>query len=226
VLEAFSSPFATSGVVGRRKNPGGEYRHQGGEFGISVDLAMECALCAGLNSQDLYGWIWLHLWRDYKKLDNHVVALDAKGKSVGMVFQTASPFDTPRLMTQLVEWISETLARRTLHPLVAIAVFIVLFLQIHPFQDGNGRLSRALTTLLLLRAGYAYVPYSSLESVIEQSKDAYYLALGVAAASRDASKSIGIREFYSTATMVGVTGFEPATLLRPERSASKRVTKT
>ena len=114
---------------------------------------------------------------EYKKLDNHVVAFDAKGKSVGIVFQTASPFDTPRLMTQLVEWISETLARRTLHPLVAIAVFIVLFLQIHPFQDGNGRLSRALTTLLLLRAGYAYVPYSSLESVIEQSKDAYYLAL-------------------------------------------------
>jgi len=237
--------------VGRRKNPGGEYRHQGGEFGISVDLAMECELCAGLNSQDLYGWIWLHLWRDwgikqlsiwldmaddmavaintktlvidseildlvaeldefkgawralstlapdrlsalrrvatiesigsstriegnklsdrdvekllsvieiqtfntrdeqevagyaavmeailaswsvltltenhikqihgdllrystkdkrhrgeYKKLDNHVVAFDAKGKSVGIVFQTASPFDTPRLMTQLVE---------------------------------------------------------------------------------------------------------------------------
>jgi len=71
---------------------------------------------------------------EYKKLDNHVVAFDAKGKSVGIVFQTASPFDTPRLMTQLVEWISETLARRTLHPLVAIAVFIVLFLQIHPFQ--------------------------------------------------------------------------------------------
>ncbi len=47
----------------------------------------------------------------------------------------------------------------------------------HPFQDGNGRLSRVLTTLLLLQAGYAYVPYSSLESVVEQSKEAYYLAL-------------------------------------------------
>jgi len=53
----------------------------------------------------------------------------------------------------------------------------VVFLEIHPFQDGNGRLSRVLTTLLLLRAGYAYVPYSSLESVVEQSKEAYYLAL-------------------------------------------------
>jgi Fic family protein len=64
-----------------------------------------------------------------------------------------------------------------LHPLILISVFIVVFLEIHPFQDGNGRLSRILTTLLLLRAGYAYVPYSSLESIIEQSKDAYYLAL-------------------------------------------------
>jgi Fic family protein len=95
---------------------------------------------------------------EYKKLDNHVMAFDAKGKSVGIVFQTASPFDTPRLMTQLVEWISETLAKRTLHPLVAIAVFIVVFLQIHPFQDGNGRLSRALTTLLLLGRGIPMSP--------------------------------------------------------------------
>ncbi len=53
----------------------------------------------------------------------------------------------------------------------------MVFLAIHPFQDGNGRISRILTTLILLRAGYLYVPYSSMEAVIEQSKDAYYLAL-------------------------------------------------
>jgi Fic family protein len=93
------------------------------------------------------------------------------------VFQTASPFDTPRLMAELIAWTTEALSNRTLHPLLVIAVFVVVFLEIHPFQDGNGRLSRALTTLLLLRAGYAYVPYSSLESVIEQSKDTHYLAL-------------------------------------------------
>ncbi len=114
---------------------------------------------------------------DYKKLGNHIEAFDANGKSVGVVFQTASPFDTPRLMAELVAWTTEALSNRTLHPLLVIAVFVVVFLQIHPFQDCNGRLSRALTTLLLLRAGYAYVPYSSLESVIEQSKDSYYLAL-------------------------------------------------
>jgi Fic family protein len=114
---------------------------------------------------------------EYKKLDNHVEAFDANGKSVGVVFQTGSPFDTPRLMAELIAWTMEALSNRTLHPLLVIAVFVVVFLEIHPFQDGNGRLSRVLTTLLLLRAGYAYVPYSSLESVIEQSKDSYYLAL-------------------------------------------------
>jgi len=114
---------------------------------------------------------------EYKKLDNHVEAFDAKGKSVGVVFQTASPFDTPRLMAELIAWTTDALSNRALHPLLVIAIFVVVFLEIHPFQDGNGRLSRALTTLLLLRAGYAYVPYSSLESVIEQSKDSYYLAL-------------------------------------------------
>ncbi|MDH5799086.1 MAG: Fic family protein, partial [Paracoccaceae bacterium] len=74
-------------------------------------------------------------------------------------------------------WVSEQREKAKLHPLLVIAVFVVVFLEIHPFQDGNGRLSRALTTLLLLQAGYAYVPYSSLESVIELSKETYYLAL-------------------------------------------------
>jgi Fic family protein len=80
-------------------------------------------------------------------------------------------------MTEAVDWARESIEVRQLHPLLVTAIFIVVFLEIHPFQDGNGRLSRILTTLLLLRAGYAYVPYSSLESVIEQSKEGYYLAL-------------------------------------------------
>jgi Fic family protein len=113
----------------------------------------------------------------YKTLDNHVEALAPDGKSLGIVFQTATPFDTPRLMTELLAWTQQNLQGVELHPLLSIALFIVVFLQIHPFQDGNGRLSRILTTLLLLRAGYAYVPYSSLESVIENSKEAYYVAL-------------------------------------------------
>jgi Fic family protein len=114
---------------------------------------------------------------EYKKLPNHVVAFDADGKMVGVVFETATPFDTPRRMTELVAWLKDARELGRLHPLLIVAVFVVTFLEIHPFQDGNGRLSRILTTLLLLQAGYIYVPYSSLESVIEQSKDNYYLAL-------------------------------------------------
>jgi Fic family protein len=114
---------------------------------------------------------------EYKALRNDVVAFDAAGKEIGVVFETTSPFDTPRMMTDLVKWATDAVRDGKLHPLIVIAIFIVSFLAIHPFQDGNGRLSRVLTTLLLLRAGYAYVPYSSLESVIEQSKERYYLAL-------------------------------------------------
>jgi Fic family protein len=113
----------------------------------------------------------------YKTHENKVVARDANGKVIGIVFETATPFDTARLMTDLVAWFRMEQESRTLHPLLAIAVFIVTFLAIHPFEDGNGRLSRVLTTLLLLQAGYTYVPYSSLESVIEQNKGGYYIAL-------------------------------------------------
>ncbi len=114
---------------------------------------------------------------EYKKLPNNVEAFDTRGKSLGVVFETATPFDTPREMEQLVAWFAKAIKAGELHPLIVIAMFAVVFLAIHPFQDGNGRLSRVLTTLLLLRAGYAYVPYSSLENVIEQNKEGYYLAL-------------------------------------------------
>jgi Fic family protein len=113
---------------------------------------------------------------EYKKISNSVAAFDEDGKQIGIVFETATPFDTPRRMAELFAWLAEARELR-LHPLLIVAVFTVVFLEIHPFQDGNGRLSRILTTLLLLQANYAYVPYSSLESVIENNKESYYLAL-------------------------------------------------
>ena len=113
----------------------------------------------------------------YKHAPNSVAAFDAHGQQIGIVFETASPFDTPRLMQELVDWTNAELNAEEFHPLLVIGIFIVSFLAIHPFQDGNGRLSRILTALLLLRCGYAYTPYSSLESVIENSKENYYLSL-------------------------------------------------
>lgn len=118
-----------------------------------------------------------HYRGQYKKISNSVAAFAEKGKQLGIVFETATPFDTPRLMEELVAFVNEAFDSKQLHPLLIVGIFVVTFLEIHPFQDGNGRLSRILTTLLLLRAGYAYVLYSSLESVIEQSKEGYYLAL-------------------------------------------------
>jgi len=113
----------------------------------------------------------------YKTTRNDISAFDEDGKMVGIVFETTTPFETPKRMSELVSWLNETRKISRVHPLLIIAVFIVIFLEIHPFQDGNGRLSRVLTTLLLLQAGYAYVPYSSLESIIENSKEDYYLSL-------------------------------------------------
>ena len=126
---------------------------------------------------------------NYKILPNHVEAFDESGRSMGVIFQTASPFDTPRLMESLAHWYAETLAAGGYHPLLVIAVFAVRFLAIHPFQDGNGRLCRALTTLLLLRAGYVHIPYSSLERVIENDKERYYLSLRAAQSTLDKDES-------------------------------------
>jgi len=113
----------------------------------------------------------------YKKSPNHVEAFASDGKSLGVVFETSSPFETPIRMSELIEWTQQALSDKRLHPILITAIFIVEFLAIHPFQDGNGRLSRVLTTYLLLRSGYVYVPYSSMEAVIEQSKEGYYLSL-------------------------------------------------
>lgn len=113
----------------------------------------------------------------YKSVQNNVEAFGPYGERLGIIFKTATPFDTPYRMTELIEWTNRSLDSTEIHPLLTVAVFVAEFLAIHPFQDGNGRLSRALTTLLLLRKGYTYTPYSSLESVVEANKEGYYLAL-------------------------------------------------
>lgn len=139
----------------------------------------------------------------YKTLPNSVEAFDADGRSVGVIFETATPFDTPRRMEALIAWTDAAFAERRHHPLLIIAVFVVRFLAIHPFQDGNGRLSRALTTLLLLRHGYRYVPYSSLERIVEGSKDEYYIALRRAQATlgRDESQLVDWLTFFVRALL-------------------------
>lgn len=125
---------------------------------------------------------------EYKKIENKVHMVDAAGQSLGVLFDTTLPHLTPFAMQELVEWTQRALRDGSYHPLLIIANFLVEFLQIHPFQDGNGRLSRILTNLLLLQAGYGYVPYISHEKLIEDNKPEYYLAL------RTSQKTINTEE--------------------------------
>jgi Fic family protein len=114
---------------------------------------------------------------EYKKGENKVEMIDETGRSVGMLFDTTPAYLTPKEMQELVEWTQEALGKKKHHPLLIIGNFLVEFLQIHPFQDGNGRLSRILTNLLLLQEGYLYMPYVSHEKMIEDNKPDYYMAL-------------------------------------------------
>lgn len=114
---------------------------------------------------------------EYKKISNAVAAYDTDGQEIGVVFETATPFETPLKMQELIDWVNKNLSDKFYHPLIVIGIFVVEFLAIHPFQDGNGRLSRALTNLLLLQSGYLYIPYSSTESIVEDNKEGYYRAL-------------------------------------------------
>jgi Fic family protein len=126
---------------------------------------------------------------DYKKQENKVVMIDEAGKSVGTLFDTTPPYLTPKEMTELIEWTKQEFKKKTYHPLLVVGNFIVEFLNIHPFQDGNGRLSRVLTNLLLLQQGYLYMPYVSHEKLIEDNKPDYYLALRQSQKTFKADKS-------------------------------------
>lgn len=113
----------------------------------------------------------------YKREENSVGVLDPDGKVAKILFETTPAWRVGKEMTELVEWTGDALASNRFHPLLVIANFLVEFLKIHPFQDGNGRLSRVLTNLLLLQSGYQFIQYVSHEQIVERRKDEYYLAL-------------------------------------------------
>ena len=113
----------------------------------------------------------------YKKKENTVGVLGPDGKVARIMFETTKAYLTPKEMQELVDWTADALEKNRFHQLLIIANFIVEFLKIHPFEDGNGRLSRVLTNLLLLRSGYQFVQYVSHEQIVERRKDEYYIAL-------------------------------------------------
>lgn len=112
----------------------------------------------------------------FKELTNSVVATYPDG-TTKVIFNTTEPFLTEKEMIELIDWTNNAFQSKAIHPLIIIATFIYEFLSIHPYQDGNGRLSRLLTNLLLLKSDYKFIIYVSFEHIIEQKKKEYYQAL-------------------------------------------------
>jgi Fic family protein len=125
----------------------------------------------------------------YKNLSNKVVATYPTGEQK-TIFDTTEPALVEGEMFELIEWTNLQWEEKTLHPLIVLAVFVYEFLSIHPFQDGNGRLSRLLTTLFLLQQGYEFMKYISFENHIEKNKKAYYDALMTAQRKRISQEDI------------------------------------
>jgi len=112
----------------------------------------------------------------YKNLSNQVVANYPDGEQK-VIFRTTEPHLTASEMHDLIMWTNEQLEEKELHPILITSIFVYEFLSIHPYQDGNGRLSRLLTTFLLLKQNYNFIEYVSFEHVIENRKDMYYRVL-------------------------------------------------
>jgi Fic family protein len=133
---------------------------------------------------------------DYKQQNNAVEATFPDGKTKLLFETTEAGIPTQSAMRDLIEWYKQD---KETHPLVKCAVFTYDFVSIHPFQDGNGRLSRLLTTLLLLKTGYKWIQYVSFEHEIESRKSEYYRMLRTCQATRPGENiSPWIDFFFST----------------------------
>jgi Fic family protein len=113
----------------------------------------------------------------YKLMDNQIALANNKGDILGVLFKPTEAHLTEQEMRELLEWVELTTNQKKVHPLIIVAIFIIEFLAIHPFDDGNGRISRVLSILLLLQNGYDFTKYVSHEKMIENSRDQYYKAL-------------------------------------------------
>ena len=112
----------------------------------------------------------------FKDTPNEIDMVYPDGRAV-LLFKPLEPFETPYAVERICEEYDKAINTYGIDPLIAIPVFILDFLCIHPFNDGNGRMSRLLTTLLLYKSDFVIGRYISLEKKIEMTKDEYYIAL-------------------------------------------------
>ena len=126
--------------------------------------------------RDLFKYSEKGIGGRYKNTQNSIVEKTEDGNTIER-FKPLSPYETPVAIEQICDGLNKALDKGEIDSLLLIPIFIHDFLCIHPFNDGNGRMSRLLTTLLLYRQGYVIGKYISLESKIEKNKDSYYGAL-------------------------------------------------
>lgn len=126
--------------------------------------------------RDLYRFSGQSIGGSYKNSDNVIAQTDAQGNKF-VRFQPVPAWETPDAIEQVCQAFDEAVQNSEYDPLLLIPCFILDFLCIHPFNDGNGRMSRLLTLLLLYRAGYSAGKYISMEKLIEQTKETYYEVL-------------------------------------------------
>ena len=126
--------------------------------------------------QVLYRYSQRDIGGRFKNTQNYITEIRENGEQV-VRFVPLEPFETPMAVEAICESFNSETDACEVDPLILISAFITDFLCIHPFNDGNGRMSRLLTTLLLYRAGYVVGRYVSLESKIEKTKECYYEAL-------------------------------------------------
>ena len=126
--------------------------------------------------QILYKYSGRGIGGKYKNTQNFITETKENGEQI-VRFMPLDPFESPMAIDAICESFNREMDTAEIDPLILIPAFIIDFLCIHPFNDGNGRMSRLLTTLLLYRAGYVVGKYVSLESKIEKTKENYYEAL-------------------------------------------------
>ncbi len=124
----------------------------------------------------LYNRTGLEIGGKFKSVQNYITAVNSKGESFTL-FTPLAPYETPEAVEKICEEYNKEISKNRVDPLILIPVFIHDFLCVHPFLDGNGRMSRLLTTLLLYKSGFMLGKYISIESKIADSKDLYYDAL-------------------------------------------------
>lgn len=155
----------------------------------------------------------------WKDSDNEIVSIDSQGNRF-VRFRPPSALATPGLVEEACRSLNEALSKQTCDPLLITLRFIFDFVSIHPFNDGNGRMSRLLTTLLLEKTGYDVARYISIEQLVEDNKSLYYDALAESSAGWDDNQNTEVPfiRFMLGTILAAYRQLEERTLLDSDES--------